>query len=229
MDGDDNEANPILVAMEDGAQIEVIRDLIEANPEWLRRRDEDGYLPIHNAIDRVNRGHAYVPCLLDMWPASAREATDDNYRSLPAHLVCLNAGGMTGEEDGDDEAAGLTAIRAVVDAYPQALQEKDGEGCLPLHLAFRSRPPPLEVTRYLVEVHRPALQQANDEGNVPFLTRQLTLTSRGSPTCSSCSGNGRSASGSATIVGTSRSSTRRATCACQTKSSGTCSGCTPNR
>jgi ankyrin repeat protein len=164
---DDDERNPIVVAMENGAPLQVIRDLVEGIPDLLRLRDDDeGYLPIHYAIDHVNGGHQYVPCLLEAWPESARETTDDECRYLPAHLVCLNYGEMDVEDDASVELPAV--VRAVVEAEPQALQEKDGEGCLPLHLAFRLRPPPLDIITYLVEMHPAALRATDDEGNTPF-------------------------------------------------------------
>jgi ankyrin repeat protein len=82
---------------------------------------------------------------------------------LPAHLICMDPG----NENGDDGSV-LDMVRAVVMAYPHALEERDNDGNLPLHLAFHTWPPPHCVTSFLVEMHPLAVQARNDYGDVPF-------------------------------------------------------------
>jgi ankyrin repeat protein len=160
----DDLMNPIIVAMDNDEPVDVIREIVDDSPELLRRRDDDGYLPIHYASSQIRtNGLAYVLCLLEMWPESARERTDSVSGFLPAHLICMDPG----NENGDDGSV-LDMVRAVVMAYPHALEERDNDGNLPLHLAFHTWPPPHCVTSFLVEMHPLAVQARNDYGDVPF-------------------------------------------------------------
>jgi hypothetical protein len=89
---------------------------VETNPGLLKRRDTDGYLPLHNALrpgsDLPSGSElpssyvsTYSRLFLDAWPDAAREwsgtgpATQDDAngsgppRYLPLHLACAYPGG----------------------------------------------------------------------------------------------------------------------------------------
>jgi ankyrin repeat protein len=175
---DVDRSNPIIDAIDARESLDVVRFIVKENPVKLRQRNEEGYLPIHYAIKNAlwTRPDIFRH-LLEAWPESAHERTVDDESLLPAHLVCLRAGFLSTwqlrEEQGNDRgdaaaAEALDVVRAVVEANPRALQDKDGKGRLPLHVAFEIDAPPLNVIRYLVEQHRPALQEKDDEGCVPL-------------------------------------------------------------
>lgn len=101
--------------MEQGESLENIRAIINANPEMLRRRNQAGSLPIHHALDET-LSPEIVRELVVRWPGSVFQRTKDQFRFLSAHLACLRASEVVGqeaeEEDDDDEEAAAGAAAA---------------------------------------------------------------------------------------------------------------------
>jgi ankyrin repeat protein len=143
--------------------VEDILEIIDEHPDMIRRRNHDGHLPIHCAIQR-GLSPRIVRRLLRSWPESARHATDDADRYLQAHLACLHAN----QWRLFDRTAVLAAVRSVVRAHPEALATKDARGRLPLHAAFMYDTAPLEVIELLLRKHPDALQVTDDRGYLPL-------------------------------------------------------------
>jgi 26S proteasome non-ATPase regulatory subunit 10 len=132
-----------------------IRAMIENNPELLRQRDECGCLPLHTAFSDHIRETSYVLGLvrffLQEWPESAREYTMETdegggiERCLPLHLACEyycfelrgTSPGIRVQRGAQDKAE---MIRILVEAYPEAVREKQPDGKLPLDLALEHLP-----------------------------------------------------------------------------------------
>jgi ankyrin repeat protein len=136
--------NPISEFICQGESVDSLRALAKIDPEQLRQREGNGYLPLHIAasLSPLN----VVKFLYDQWPDALQESTKKGW--TPLHV-----------------AAWKNPYRDVVEflyeKWPNALQEKNNDGALPLHLAAANNPS-LEVLEFLYQKWPDALQVKTD-------------------------------------------------------------------
>jgi hypothetical protein len=147
--GNDRERS-LVSAMRSRRPIEEIRALVEGNPALLRRKDRHVDLPLHYTFStqtRVTSSYmlACARCFLQAWPEAAREwiiYSEGKPIFLPLHLACAYDRYFAFRQDQDPDVAAnkAEAVRILVEAYPDACQEKDFRGDFPLDLAVKHLP-----------------------------------------------------------------------------------------
>jgi ankyrin repeat protein len=80
--------------------------LINAYPRSAQVCDDDGYLPLHTALDSAGQDLDLVQLLLEVYPLSVREPTANGW--LPLHVALSS--------DGANE----TVIQRLLNLYPEA-------------------------------------------------------------------------------------------------------------
>jgi hypothetical protein len=98
---------------------------IDARPHLARATDRDGRTLLHHAsLRRSTPGVVRHICARIPHLARHRASSSSGWgHRLPLH-------------DAVDSRLSPFTARALVEAYPQALRERDGDGNLPLHCAF---------------------------------------------------------------------------------------------
>jgi ankyrin repeat protein len=160
-DGGDNTLHSALFERRD---LEAIRSIVERDPQSVRRRSWTlgigNLLPIHAAIE-LGSPPPVTRFLLEKWPDSVREGAHEASTFLPAHMVCQKPF-RAGSSD-------METARRVVEAWPEALQVRDENGYLPLHLAHD-----FDLIRYLIETWPESIQEADGEG-ITVLHRAVAI------------------------------------------------------
>jgi len=107
----------------------VIRLLIQAWPDSVREEDGRGYLPLHYACE-CGCTYDVIQFLVECYPMSLRTRAN-LFSTLPLHLA------LQGELGWGRSKLSWETIRFLVQAWPDAIREKDSMGYLPLHYACR--------------------------------------------------------------------------------------------
>jgi len=125
-----------------GSELELIKRLVQVWPESIRVPDQNGFLPLHEAL-RHDKDLEIIQTLVEFWPESVQVRSlslkDRGYHGRgPLHLACLYQSS--------------SVIHYVLNLYPQAVQIKDEYLTLPLHYALEREPAlPLELIEQIVQ------------------------------------------------------------------------------
>jgi ankyrin repeat protein len=141
-----------LHCISDQTQLDAVESLVSQDREALHALDNEGRVPLHSAVENEGWGEV-VDFLIDAAPQSVHVRTSTN-GSLPIHLAIQNI-----EYDPDGEFA---AVRSLVEAWPESLQEATAEGLLPLHCAAQCAKFPL--VRLLAEECPESVRVKTGEG-----------------------------------------------------------------
>jgi Ankyrin repeats (3 copies) len=157
--GDDNDApssagDRLHGAIGRNEPLDVLKGILTADPNAIRRRNAAGRLPLHAAACS-DAPLEVVRILTDAWEDALLVRDLDG--KLPLHVA-------VGLERG---IVRLSVVRFLVDKCPQALRERDMDGRLPLHVAAFNGAP-LEVVQVLVDKCEQALQERDKDGNLPL-------------------------------------------------------------
>lgn len=141
-------------------------------PEGIQSRNSFSQLPIHYAVR--NNDELAVTLCITAWPASVS-------------LKCLN--GSTLLHAAIDRMASNGVIQRLLDAYPQALREKDARGMLPLHAAANQGL--CDAIPVLLKGWPGAISERSDDKETPHeIARRrghaLTLEALGPPPRAQC-------------------------------------------
>ena len=93
--------------------------LLDAHPKAVQERTKDGgNLPIHIVLANGDapQSTAMVQALLMRWPGAAKERNSKPDRQLPLHVACTGV------------PVTVETLNVLINAYPQALSEFDGNG-----------------------------------------------------------------------------------------------------
>jgi ankyrin repeat protein len=134
------------------ASAEVVEMLVNACPKALLEKDADGQLPLHVALNDAATPLAILRCLVMGCPQQALLEKDADGQP-PLHVVVA------------DTDTPLEIVRCLVDACPMALQAKDDDEDLPLHVAAVHAS--LETIQLLVERRPDSVQAKNKDGECP--------------------------------------------------------------
>jgi ankyrin repeat protein len=150
---------PIHCALWGEASYTVIKMLLEAYPMAAKKQTDSGYLPLHIAT-RVNMSEDILLMLVDAYPESITmesrlgfcpvdfyEAGNPRILRLLTPLeenkriafVCQLQQAEDNKKNGSlifeavEKNASYDEIKAILQKHPEAIYEKDKDGCLPLH------------------------------------------------------------------------------------------------
>jgi ankyrin repeat protein len=148
---------PIHLAATFGLEADSVRALLDADPESIREKNEDGQTPLHLAASGDNV--PLVQLLIERGsPALLLER--DNQGRVPLHWTAAEAW-----EGGAGEAAARIG-RALIEACPDSVRVRAIDGCLPLHLAARGGA--IELARRLVREWPESVREADPNGLLPL-------------------------------------------------------------
>lgn len=127
----------------------VVEVLIEAYPDGVQAKDQDGWLPIHCAcFYRASEG--LVNALLEANPKGAGVKDDEG--RLPIHYACL-------------KGAPIGVVQALLNAFPKGAQIKDDDGRLPIHHAC-SKGASDDIIEALLKVAPKTALTKDDQGRI---------------------------------------------------------------
>lgn len=135
--------------------------------------DDDGYLPLHQAmVERYRLGA--VKLIVNGNPSAVQAATTDDHGSLPLHLACQYGnvavvdylveldGSSLGQSDRDADTplhyacfgGNLSVINALLEKQPQPVSRLNADGKLPIHLLWECDDIDNESAEYMETVWR---------------------------------------------------------------------------
>mmetsp|Transcript_15749 Transcript_15749/g.29842 ORF Transcript_15749/g.29842 Transcript_15749/m.29842 type:complete len:485 (-) Transcript_15749:112-1566(-) len=124
-------------ACSNGAPVEVVKELIKADPGAIRSADQGGRTLLHWAADHPDSSAAVFDDILEHYPDNAR-MREHVYGCIPLHVACCR---KTTSGDGDKNASYV--VGRLLEAFPEgALCRDKRKGWLPLHVAARNGVPP---------------------------------------------------------------------------------------
>jgi hypothetical protein len=174
---DDEEENPLLamIVSQDGtddASPSRVLEWVEAQQQqqqhnvaskWARKRDGEGWLPLHRALERPNCSPDLVRCLLQLYPESVKQRTDDDddLQYLPIHVACAF------QQPRNPHCVPL--LRCLVEEWPRCLRlgAGDVDKSLPLALAVRNSLG-LPAVQYLTGQWDQAVHRFDASGRLPI-------------------------------------------------------------
>ena len=149
---------PLHLACSNGTiTLEIISILLQAWPESINQKNSMECLPIHHlcvaTIEEVDREESLkvLRLLIDAYPNCVYQ-TEDGEGSLPLHVA---AGAQKGPK----------FCEVLVDAYPEAVQVKDGCLQLPIHHACTGQP---ETLKYLLKLYPEGIHMRDQQGLLPI-------------------------------------------------------------
>eukprot|EP00521_Asterionellopsis_glacialis_P010057 CAMPEP_0195289588 /NCGR_PEP_ID=MMETSP0707-20130614/5801_1 /TAXON_ID=33640 /ORGANISM="Asterionellopsis glacialis, Strain CCMP134" /LENGTH=530 /DNA_ID=CAMNT_0040349611 /DNA_START=678 /DNA_END=2270 /DNA_ORIENTATION=- len=104
-----------------GASFEHIETLAKANPEWIMARNNAGYTPLQ-IVCKGGKLDGRIVNTFSRIRGPEVFSVVDSHGHTPLHSACR-------------EGAYVSAIRSLIQAYPEALHMQTSYGDLPLHLA----------------------------------------------------------------------------------------------
>lgn len=126
---------PLHVACSLNPPVDVIHALLKADSEAVSLQDANGRLPIHFACDVERASPEVIEALLKAYPDGA-QVKEMQFGFLPLHAACCRRNEVNKENCRHDTQNKV--IGALLSVYPDAVNEKDDQGWLPLALACRT-------------------------------------------------------------------------------------------
>ena len=191
--GDDTNCTPMHILMHNkniGEMSDVVKYLVESNPDSLKAKDEYDRTPLNVACMYGFMTAKTIELLLEACPESIHQRSSSN--ALPIHKFCE-------VKDMDDAVAidilkllleahpdlvsqtssygehlplhlaasnkSQSFCKILVDAYPESVKV-DGYGCLPFHCACNNGR--LDTVKYLFGLYPECLHIRNDDGYLPI-------------------------------------------------------------
>eukprot|EP00984_Skeletonema_dohrnii_P026387 scaffold15750_cov139-Skeletonema_dohrnii-CCMP3373.AAC.1 len=133
----------------------IIEAIYEANPEFIRKEDREGQLPLHTVCMNPSQDEtaaiAIVRLLLEKYPESIRHA--DNKGNLPIHIASI-------------KSKSREFCRVLIEAYPGSERMTNEGGKLPIHAACINNT--VATVEYLYKLNPDAINHASADGYFPI-------------------------------------------------------------
>ena len=162
-DGKTN-SSPLHILMHNpkiGELYEVVKYLVETNPDSLRKTDIYDQTPLNVACINGNMTARTIELLLRVYPDSIYQPNNCSW--LPIHNLC-------GEETkGIDDEVAIDILKLLLDAYPDSVTRTtdfDSTEELPLHKAADNKSP--AFCKVLVDAYPESVRRVSNEGYLPF-------------------------------------------------------------
>lgn len=144
-----------------------INYLLSVCPELTLQADKDGNLPLHLAVEYSS--DEMIQHVLAACPAAAGYQTKRQRYAL--HLFASSHCQIDNpivRLSTDNSTPTMVALKALIDAYPYALQQQDLQGRLPLHLAACTPYPRWDVVQFLCDAYPEALLIQDENHKIPL-------------------------------------------------------------
>jgi hypothetical protein len=141
--------------------------LFSVCPEIALHADKDGNLPLHLAVEYAS--DEMIQCILAACPAAAGCQTKRQRYAL--HLFASShcqIDNPISHMSSDTSTFTIATLKALIDAYPYALQQQDLQGRLPLHLAACTPYPRWDVVQFLCDAYPEALLIQDENHKIPL-------------------------------------------------------------
>jgi hypothetical protein len=125
----------LYLALQESMSAAIIRILIEAYPDGLKRRDDFGRSPIFSAILK-SASSEVIKVILEAWPEGAKSREDGDFFPL---LAC-------------HRYYSFDVINLLLYAHPEGAREIDHSGNLPLYRVCMNNSP-VEVSQLIFETY----------------------------------------------------------------------------
>ncbi len=136
-------------------QLELVKVLIDAYPEALKKSDDNGFLPLHRALIE-GTGQPSLELLQVVIPAAPETILETTPTgALPLHLACARF-------------QASTMVQYLIEWFPESIQHRDNHGRFPLHYALDASRPQPEVIQQLVEQYPVILSFLDPQGYLPL-------------------------------------------------------------
>ena len=158
-----------------------INYLLSVCPELALLPDKDGNLPLHLAVEYAS--DEMIQRILAACPAAAGYQTKRQRYAL--HLFASSHCQIDSHISSDTSALTIATLKALMDAYPYALQQPDLQGRLPLHLAACTPYPRWDVVQLLCNAYPEALLMQDENHKIPLqLLKRFSSSSSSTSTSS---------------------------------------------
>ena len=120
---------PVHEAVRKGAPLKIVKRMVQAAPpDALRHTDSLGRTALHHTLLAEPRTLAMIGGLVDYLLScdSSTSMVRDADGNLPLHLAC-------------GYGAGVGVVESLVEAYPDGVLERNGNGNIPSHLGYYGR------------------------------------------------------------------------------------------
>ncbi len=132
-------------------------------------KNHRGALPLHRAILKL-ASLELIDVLIELYPDAVREGDENGLR--PLHFACLYNFCMEKHfnalRDERDKTSWGWVLKVLIEKYPQALQEPDNDGRLPLHLAASSAKTSPKALEMLLERYPDSISRRTKLGKLPL-------------------------------------------------------------
>jgi len=128
--------------------------LISLQPAAVSKMDDDGYTPLHWAVNKPDPQPNVIRRLLDEYPEAAASACNNG--TLPLHW-CVSR-----------ESPNIEILSQLVSVYPDAVRTFCSEGWLPIHRLVDRASPSLEVVNILYNIYPQSLLCSTTDGRLPL-------------------------------------------------------------
>ena len=142
------------------------------NPQYASFKDTKNHrsaLPLHRAILKL-ASLDLIDVLIELYPNGVCEKDENGL--LPLHYACLYNFCMEKHfndlRDERDKTSWGWVLKTLIEKYPQALQETDNEGRLPLHLASSSAKTTPKALEMLLDKYPDAIARRTKSGKLPL-------------------------------------------------------------
>jgi ankyrin repeat protein len=136
---------------------ELVVDMIDKYPAALQHRDGDGRLPLHLECIGQCRS-SIIAKYIELYPDALAKA--DRFSSLPLYLLLRNPNTW-------NQPAITELALDMIDKYPAALQQQNGDGRLPLHIECMG-PCRSSIIAKSIELYPESLRIVDDDGYLPL-------------------------------------------------------------
>jgi len=180
---------PIHIECMNRCRSAIISKCIEQYPEELAKVGSYEYLPLHWLFDSNSSTIEDALMMIEKYPAALQHQTFLYYKNLPLHMECSHqcrsiiiakcielypeALAMAGGsyclplhcllKNDTIQSLSIEDALMMIEKYPAALQHRNGDGQLPLHLTQSS-----VITAKCIEIYPEALAIADDSGFLPL-------------------------------------------------------------
>jgi ankyrin repeat protein len=136
---------------------ELVVDMIDKYPAALQHRDGDGRLPLHLACIGQCRSSIVAKCI-ELYPEALAKA--DRFSSFPLYLLLWNPNTW-------NQPAITELALHMIDKYPAALQRRNGDGYLPLHIECMGKCRSSIIAK-CIELYPESLYTVDDDCYLPL-------------------------------------------------------------
>jgi len=109
--------------LDDDTSLDILHFMLDADPGFVRLRDNFAELPIHHAAER--KAFEFCRVLIDTYPESLRNTEDSSLLPIAA----------CGSQKANYRADTVDTIQYMLDLYPESISIIDGRGWSPMHMA----------------------------------------------------------------------------------------------